>query len=71
MGVFALSALRVEHTSLTKQLQGAFVAHHGDNDALTQFAEALVVKDEQDESSDEAHARDRARLLADMAGNNF
>lgn len=71
MGVFGLSALRVEHTSLTKQLQGAFVAHHGDTEALTQFADALVVKDERSESDDEAHARDRARLLADMAGNNF
>jgi hypothetical protein len=71
MGVFALSALRVEHTSLTKQLQGAFVAHHGDSDALAQFSEALVVKDPRSESSEEQYAKDRAKLLADMAGNNF
>ncbi len=36
-----------------------------------QFAEALVVKDERSESSEETYARDRARLLADMAGNKF
>lgn len=71
MGVFALSALRVEHTSLTKQLQGAFVAHHGDNEMLSQFAEALVIKDERDESKEEKFARDRASLLSDMARNNF
>lgn len=66
-----MSALRVEHASLTKQLQGAFVARHGDVDALAQFAEALVVKDEKSESNEEKFAADRRKLLSDLAGNNF
>jgi hypothetical protein len=66
MKVFAISALRVEHTALAKQLQGVFVAHHGNADNLQKFTEALEVKNPSEEKSEDDFAKDRARLKADM-----
>lgn len=67
MALFAMSAMRVEHTVLVKQLQGAFVATHGSAENVQKFAEALEVKDPSVEKKEEEYARDRARLKADLA----
>lgn len=63
--MFTVSALRVEHTGLTKQLQGAFVAQHGDGKHFQKFIDSLEIQSDEEGSTEERYARDRARLKAD------
>lgn len=69
--MFAISALRVEHNTLVKQLQGAFVAHHGNHEHLQKFVESLTVQGQNERNDAEKHAEDRARLKADLASGRY